>query len=63
MLMCMTAAFCAETSALRTRGRGACKIGTYMSGALLPVLDETKLFEDQPEYVLLPSWHIGMSWL
>ena len=44
--MCITAAFFAETSALRTRGRETCKIGKHMSGALLLVLDETRMFGD-----------------
>jgi len=35
------------------------KVGKYMPGTLIPVLDEAKLFEDQPEYALLLSWHIG----
>ena len=30
-----------------------------MPGTLIPVLEEQKLFEDQPEYALLLSWHIG----
>jgi hypothetical protein len=39
--------------------KGSYKIGKYMPGTLIPVLDEAKLFEDQPEYALLTSWHIG----
>ena len=39
--------------------RGSYKIGKYMPGTLIPVLEEQKLFEDQPEYALLFSWHIG----
>ena len=38
---------------------GSQKIGKYMPGTLIPVLDERKLFDDQPEYALLFSWHIG----
>ncbi len=38
---------------------GSYKIGKYMPGTLIPVLEEKKLFEDQPEYALLLSWHIG----
>ena len=30
-----------------------------MPGTLIPVLEESKLFTDQPEYVLLLSWHIA----
>jgi hypothetical protein len=39
--------------------KGSHKIGKYMPGTLIPVLDEAKLFEDQPDYVLLLSWHIA----
>jgi hypothetical protein len=38
---------------------GSYKIGKYMPGTLIPVLEERRLFEDQPEYALLLSWHIG----
>lgn len=38
---------------------GSYKIGKYMPGTLIPVFEEKKLFEDQPEYALLLSWHIG----
>jgi hypothetical protein len=38
---------------------GSYKIGKYMPGTLIPVLEEKKLFDDQPEYALLLSWHIG----
>jgi hypothetical protein len=38
---------------------GSHKIGKYMPGTLIPVLDERKLLEDQPEYALLLSWHIA----
>ncbi len=39
--------------------KGSKKIGKYMPGRNIPVLDEAKLYEDQPEYALLLSWHIG----
>jgi hypothetical protein len=39
--------------------KGSYKIGKYIPGTLIPVLDEGKLFEDQPEYALLLSWHIA----
>jgi len=39
--------------------KGSYKIGKYMPGTLIPVLDEQKLLEDQPEYALLFSWHIA----
>ena len=35
------------------------KVGRYIPGTRIPVLDERKLFEDQPEYALLLSWHIA----
>lgn len=39
--------------------KGSHKIGNYMPGTLIPVLDESHLFEVQPEYALLLSWHIS----
>ena len=30
-----------------------------MPGTLIPVVEESKLFEDQPDYALLLSWHIA----
>lgn len=38
---------------------GSQKIGKYMPGTIIPVLDEGKLYKDQPEYALLLSWHIA----
>ena len=38
---------------------GSHKIGRYVPGTLIPIVEETKLYEDQPEYVLLFSWHIA----
>ena len=35
------------------------KIGKYMPGTRIPVLDEIKLFEAQPDYALLLSWHLA----
>jgi len=39
--------------------KGSYKIGKYVPGTLIPVLDESKLFMDQPAYALLFSWHIA----
>ena len=39
--------------------RGSHKIGKYMPGTRIPVLEESALFSDQPEYALLFSWHIA----
>jgi len=38
---------------------GSYKVGKYMPGTIIPVVDEGRLFEDQPEYALLLSWHIA----
>ena len=38
---------------------GSHKIGRYMPGTRIPVLDESELFIDQPEFALLFSWHIA----
>ncbi len=38
---------------------GSKKIGKCMPGTLIPVLEESKLFEDQPQFALLLSWHIA----
>ncbi|MFQ5851973.1 MAG: class I SAM-dependent methyltransferase [Candidatus Binatia bacterium] len=39
--------------------RGSHKIGKYIPGTLIPVIEESLLFEKQPEYALLLSWHIA----
>ena len=39
--------------------KGSLKIGKYMPGTLIPVQEESRLYADQPEYVLLLSWHIA----
>jgi hypothetical protein len=39
--------------------QGSYKIGKTIPGTLIPVLEESKLVEDQPEYALLLSWHIA----
>lgn len=39
--------------------RGSHKIGKYLPGTLIPVVDEERLFRDQPEHALLFSWHIA----
>ncbi len=40
---------------------GSPKIGMFTPGTHIPVLDEKQLFEDQPEYALMLSWHIGQE--
>jgi C-methyltransferase C-terminal domain/Methyltransferase domain/Putative zinc binding domain len=39
--------------------KGSYKIGKYIPGTLIPVIEESRLFEEQPEYALLLSWHIA----
>ncbi len=39
--------------------KGSYKTGKYMPGTLIPVLEESKLYEDGAEYALLFSWHIA----
>jgi hypothetical protein len=39
--------------------KGSHKVGKYIPGTLIPVVEESRLFEDQPEYALLLSWHIA----
>ena len=39
--------------------QGSHKIGKYIPGTIVPILEESKLFSDQPEYALLFSWHIA----
>jgi len=39
--------------------KGSYKIGKYIPGTLIPVIEETALFKDQPDYALLLSWHIA----
>ena len=38
---------------------GSHKIGKYLPGTKIPILEETKLYEEQPEYAFLLSWHIA----
>ncbi len=38
---------------------GSLKIGKYMPGTAIPVVDEARLFEDQPDCAVIFSWHIA----
>jgi hypothetical protein len=38
---------------------GSLKIGKCMPGTQIPVVDETRLFEDQPDCAVIFSWHIA----
>ena len=37
---------------------GSMKIGRYMPGTRIPVVDEERLFADQPEAAIIFSWHL-----
>lgn len=39
--------------------KGSYKIGKYIPGTLIPVVEESRLYKDQPDYALLLSWHIS----
>ncbi len=39
--------------------KGSYKIGNYIPGTLIPIVEESSLFEQQPDYALLLSWHIA----
>ncbi len=38
---------------------GSLKIGKYLPGTLIPVVDEAKLFEENPDCAIILSWHIA----
>jgi len=38
---------------------GSLKIGKYMPGTLIPVVEESRMFADQPECAIIFSWHIA----
>ena len=38
---------------------GSLKIGKYLPGTQIPVVDEARLFEDQPDAAIIFSWHIA----
>jgi hypothetical protein len=35
------------------------KVGKYIPGTIIPVVDEARLFDENPDYALLLSWHIA----
>lgn len=39
--------------------KGSLKIGKYMPGTIIPIVEEGRLFQDQPEHALILSWHIA----
>ncbi len=40
---------------------GSYKLGKMMPGTLIPVVEEHKLYDEQPEFAMLLSWHIGLE--
>jgi SAM-dependent methyltransferase len=38
---------------------GSLKIGKFMPGTAIPVVDEDRLFEDQPDCAIIFAWHIA----
>jgi len=38
--------------------KGSYKIGNYIPGTKIPILDENILYKEKPDYLLLFSWHI-----
>jgi len=38
---------------------GSLKIGKYMPGTQIPIVDEARLFEEQPDCAIIFSWHIA----
>jgi SAM-dependent methyltransferase len=38
---------------------GSLKIGKYMPGTQIPVIEESRLFSDQPDCAIIFSWHIA----
>ncbi len=39
--------------------KGSLKIGRYIPGTMIPVIEESRIFEDQPDYAIIFSWHIA----
>ena len=39
--------------------KGSLKIGKYLPGTRIPILEESVLYEKQPDYALMFSWHIA----
>lgn len=39
--------------------QGSHKIGKYVPGTLIPIVEENRLFDDPPDFALLFSWHIS----
>ena len=39
--------------------KGSHKIGKYLPGTLIPVVEEQRMFDKQPDNALFLSWHIA----
>ena len=38
-------------------GIGSLKLGLFTPGSHIPIVDEDRMFQEQPDYALLLSWH------
>jgi hypothetical protein len=38
---------------------GSLKINKYIPGTLIPVVEESRMFEDQPDCAIIFSWHVA----
>jgi hypothetical protein len=38
---------------------GSLKIGKYMPGTMIPIVEESRLFDEQPDCAIIFSWHIA----
>jgi hypothetical protein len=38
---------------------GSLKIGKYMPGTLIPIIEESRMFQEQPDCAIIFSWHIA----
>jgi hypothetical protein len=39
--------------------KGSLKIGKYLPGTVIPVVEESRMLDEQPEFALILSWHIA----
>ena len=39
--------------------KGSKKIGKYLPGTKIPILEEDILYKEKPDYVIIFSWHIS----
>ena len=39
--------------------KNSLKLNKYIPGTMIPIVDEEKLYTDQPEYAMMLSWHVA----